>query len=110
MSGVKNKTTLQGFGARVKNARKRCGLSQKTLAAKLGLHISTVARIEIGQLGISLSVFVDLCRTLNADPAVILGLESLRPKYPPVKEIEALLESFRDSLIATLSLSRNETK
>ena len=66
-------------GSRVKEARKRCNLSQEQLAAKLqieGVIIErdSVSRIEIGTRFVADYELAALCRVLGVSPADLLGL------------------------------------
>jgi transcriptional regulator with XRE-family HTH domain len=66
-------------GARVKEARKKEGLSQEMLAARLqteGVNIErdSVSRIEIGARFVADYELAVLCRVLNVSPAYLLGL------------------------------------
>lgn len=66
-------------GARVKEARKKEGLSQEMLAARLqteGVNIErdSVSRIEIGTRFVADYELAVLCRVLDVSPAYLLGL------------------------------------
>ena len=67
-------------GARVKEARKRQGLSQENLAARLQLEgviieRDSVSRIEIGTRFVADYELVTLSKILKVTPAYLLGLE-----------------------------------
>lgn len=67
-------------GARVKEARKRQGLSQENLAARLQLEgviieRDSVSRIEIGTRFVADYELVVLSKILKVTPAYLLGLE-----------------------------------
>ena len=67
-------------GERVKAARKRLGLSQFDLAAKLqvsGVNIErdSVSRIEIGTRFVADYELLVLSKILNVTPSYLLGLE-----------------------------------
>ena len=66
-------------GTRVKEARKKLGLSQEMLAAKLqveGVIIErdSVSRIEIGTRFVADYELLILCKILNVSPEYLLGL------------------------------------
>ena len=68
-------------GAKVKSARKKQGLSQENLAARLqveGINIErdSVSRIEIGTRFVADYELAALCRVLNVTPAYLLGIEN----------------------------------
>ena len=67
-------------GERVKEARRKAGLSQENLAAKLQLEgviieRDSVSRIEIGTRFVADYELATLCKILNVTPAYLLGLE-----------------------------------
>ena len=67
-------------GQRVKEARKKCKLSQESLAAKLQLEgviieRDSVSRIEIGTRFVADYEIVALCKILHVTPGYLLGLE-----------------------------------
>lgn len=47
-------------GKRIKELRKKHGLTQERLAEQLGIAVNTVARIEIGNRGISIDLAIEL--------------------------------------------------
>ena len=47
-------------GKRIKALRKKHGLTQERLAEQLGIAVNTVARIEIGNRGISFDLAIEL--------------------------------------------------
>ena len=47
-------------GKRIKALRKKHGLTQEKLAEQLGIAVNTVARIEIGNRGISVDLAIEL--------------------------------------------------
>ena len=66
-------------GLRVKEARKRCNLSQEQLAAKLQIEgvimeRDSVSRIEIGTRFVADYELVALCRVLGVSPTYLLDL------------------------------------
>jgi len=66
-------------GTRVKEARKKAGLSQEMLAARLqieGVNIErdSVSRIEIGTRFVADYELLALCKILGVTPEYLLGL------------------------------------
>lgn len=51
---------LDESGKRIKALRKKHGLTQERLAEQLGIAVNTVARIEIGNRGISIDLAIEL--------------------------------------------------
>ena len=67
-------------GARVREARKRAGLSQENLAATLQLEgviieRDSISRIEIGTRFVADYELAALCKILRVTPAYLLGIE-----------------------------------
>ena len=52
-------------GKRIKALRKKHGLTQERLAEQLGIAVNTVARIEIGNRGISIDLAIELAVRFN---------------------------------------------
>jgi HTH-type transcriptional regulator/antitoxin HipB len=46
--------TIQALGAAAKAARLQAGEGQATAAARLGVHVQTIARIEAGEPGVAI--------------------------------------------------------
>ena len=66
-------------GKRVKEARKKLGITQNELSARLqteGVNIErdSVSRIEIGTRFVADYELIVLCRVLNVDAAYLLGM------------------------------------
>ena len=86
---------------RLKNERKKIGLSQTEFADKLGINARTYASYERGERDISTAVLLNICKTLNISSDVLLGnnltyeennyisaLPVLMEKYPNIKPIK----------------------
>ncbi len=52
--------TIQALGAAVKQARLAAGEGQSAAAARLGVHVQTIARIESGEPGVAVGHVVGL--------------------------------------------------
>ena len=68
-------------GAKIKSARKKQGLSQENLAARLqveGINIErdSISRIEIGTRFVADYELAALCKVLNVSPDYLLGMEN----------------------------------
>jgi transcriptional regulator with XRE-family HTH domain len=57
---------------RLRLRRQELGLSQQTLAERLGLHKQFISRVELGERRLDVVEFVDLARALELDPAKVL--------------------------------------
>ena len=63
-------------GKRIKMLRKKNGLTQEKLAEQLGIAVNTVARIEIGNRGISIDLAIELAVRFNTTlDYIFLGRE-----------------------------------
>lgn len=56
---------LKESGKRIRDLRKRFGLTQEELADKLGIALNTVSRIEIGYRGISVDLAIEVALKFN---------------------------------------------
>ncbi len=64
-----DKTALQRFGARVRLARERLGVSQEELAGLAGMHRTYVGGIERGERNVGLLNIIRIARALAVSPA-----------------------------------------
>ena len=63
-------------GKRIKALRKKNGLTQEKLAEQLGIAVNTIARIEIGNRGISIDLAIELAVRFNTTlDYIFLGRE-----------------------------------
>lgn len=62
------------MNTRLKEWRKRRGLSQRKLAEMSGVHHVSLARLESGQLDPQLSTLLKLCRSLNVTLDQLIGV------------------------------------
>ena len=63
-------------GKRIKALRKKNGVTQEKLAEQLGIAVNTVARIEIGNRGISIDLAIELAVRFNTTlDYIFLGRE-----------------------------------
>ena len=67
------------FGARVREARTRQGMTLDELAAASGISRATLSNIERGEHSPSLTRATDVARTLGVSLAQLLGEEERRP-------------------------------
>jgi transcriptional regulator with XRE-family HTH domain len=65
-----------GLSRRVKALREKLGLSQDTLARKVGVSRSALSQIETGERRVTADELVKLSEALNTPVGVLLGIES----------------------------------
>ncbi|RLC70352.1 MAG: XRE family transcriptional regulator [Chloroflexi bacterium] len=59
------------FGSRVRNLRKRCGLSQELLALKAGIDRTYIGRIERGKANPTLITIIKISAALGVNPQAL---------------------------------------
>lgn len=69
--------SISDMGAAARQARQRAGESQSAAAARLGVHVQTIARIESGEPGVTLGHMVGLLNLYG------IGLRLTLPTAPP---------------------------
>jgi transcriptional regulator with XRE-family HTH domain len=98
------------FGNRLKEIRKRRGLSQVELAARLGLHQSLISQYERGYLRLHGALLVRLAQALDTTPDEILGGAATTTKETPLdrrflrrlKRVEKLSPHQQKILLGTI--------
>lgn len=68
----RNKALLRTIGTNVKRFRDAKKISQERLAELADCHRNYVARIELGQIDLSVSGLIQLARGLQVDPMELL--------------------------------------
>lgn len=86
MEGVREESPASGggsvssrFGARVREARIRQGLTLEGLASAAGISRATLSNLERGEHSPSLNAATDVARALGVSLAQLLGEEERRP-------------------------------
>jgi transcriptional regulator with XRE-family HTH domain len=100
------------FGNRLKELRKRRGLSQVDLARRLGLHQSLISQYECGYLRLHGALLVRLAQALDTTPDEILTATPPTPAAaePPLdrrflrrlKQVEKLSPHQKKLLLGTI--------
>lgn len=67
MTESQEKTLMRAFGKRVAELRKKRGMTQEQLAAKVDTHVTTVAFIEGGTKFVRLSTLRKLAQALDVE-------------------------------------------
>ena len=97
MSGRTTDRIRPTFGARLAAARHRLGLSQQTLADRMGVNRTLVMYYERRARSPRLEMVHDLSAALKIAPEVLLGIErrTLRKKPGPRTKLDELVEKIR---------------
>ena len=79
------------FGARVRAARQRLGISQETLADLSAMHWTAVGRLERGLGNPTLAVILRIAAGLDIDPAELVAGLDAQPvvRVHPADEVRA---------------------
>ena len=78
-SDIPDPTVAVRFGARVRAARQRQGLTLEALAAAAGISRATLSNLERGEHSPSLTAATNVARALGVSLAELLGDEDRRP-------------------------------
>ena len=68
MSKQSNKTNLINFGANLKGLRESRGLSYREMSYACDIDYSKIAKIEKGQVNITLTTILQLAKALEVQP------------------------------------------
>ncbi len=98
------------FGNRLKEIRKRRGVSQVELARRLGLHQSLISQYECGYLRLHGALLVRLAQALDTTPDEILTATPAATPEPPLdrrflrrlKHVEKLSAHQKKLLLGTI--------
>jgi transcriptional regulator with XRE-family HTH domain len=104
------------LGKEIRHQRRLAGLSQKEVAARIGVTGVQLHRYEVGATGVATSRLVDIANALGVRPDVLLNAATTSPQMPAsmnhgagaAGELAAFLETFmaienpahRDALMA----------
>ena len=70
------------IGKRLKEARRKKGLTQEKLAEKMGVSIAYLSKVETGKIHINLERLSEICHLLNITEGEILnGVSNHSEKY-----------------------------
>ena len=81
------------IGQRIRKTRKAQQLSQEQLAEKIGISTTHMSHIETGNTKLSLSVLVDISRTLGVDTDALLFDTPLTPRGRALDALAATLDT-----------------
>lgn len=92
---------MSNFGTRLKEARKKTGITQKDLSSKLGIAQSTVANYEKNTRFPGETILREISEYLNTSTDFLLGIEET--VVPPLEKridlTETVIEEFLENLI-----------
>ncbi len=63
--------SVQVFADQLRAARKKKGLSQRALSAKIGIAQSHISKLEQGLIDFQLSTFIEMARALDLEPVLV---------------------------------------
>jgi len=87
-----NRQIKQIIGQKIRHYRTIKTLTQKELAAEIGVASSFIANIEQGQKGISLNKMVDICEWFNIALSDLLPIETQNDKEEKDKIINETVD------------------
>ena len=65
----------RGFGEQLKVMRKIKGLTQESLAERIGINLRQLARIEAGESFVSSQTLYKICNVLEVSPMVLFNFD-----------------------------------
>ena len=71
-SRPRHRPTFERVGRVLAECRLEAGLTQRELAAALGVSQGTVGQAELGSKNVGLIEFIDWCHACDADPIAVL--------------------------------------
>lgn len=88
----------KAFGLRIRNVRKKQGLSQEDLAEKAGLHPTYVGGVERGERNPSLESILKIASALEVSPSQLFRFEGVKTTLNLDDEISQELLAFVENL------------
>ncbi|MCL2342865.1 MAG: helix-turn-helix domain-containing protein [Firmicutes bacterium] len=99
-------TNAQIIGQKIKYFRRMNALTQKELAAEIGVAPSYIANIEQGQKRISLDKLVHICKRFNLGLSDLLPMEDAGDSDAKEKLIGEIADALRALEMTQISLIR----
>ena len=87
---------MDGLGLRIKNAREQKGYNQKQFAEKLDITAARLSSYEKDKREPDFFMFSKIVKVLDADPNVLLGLESMNKSNTLTHDEQQLINDYRD--------------
>jgi len=82
-------------GKRIKELRKKAGLTQEQLAEDLGVSREALAKIETGKNGTSVDAIVNFASYFNVTTDIVIGIDNKNSNY---NDIKSLIDSVPDNM------------
>lgn len=86
-----NDNYMKEVGSRIRETRKRQGMTMKELGNKIGLHESSVSRIEKGESSIELNKLKEIAKILGVSSAYLCGW-----KTKEIEQVENIIKNWND--------------
>lgn len=93
-SSIFSQDTFTRLGARIRLARKARRMTLQQLEQRCGIHRSTLARLEAGDLGVSFAVLAAVLEALGRLSEIEAVLGNPETTYPVAKSIPQLDADF----------------
>jgi transcriptional regulator with XRE-family HTH domain len=74
MAYLRNNEFIKRVGKRIKQIRKREGITQSQLSFESGIRINQIGRIERGEVNTSITNIVHIAKALNVEPFELLQI------------------------------------
>lgn len=69
----------EGFGARIRSARRRVGINQEELGRRVGLNRSSISNVEKGRQRVPAHMIMEFATALDIPPAELLPTGPVEP-------------------------------
>ena len=100
------KKDLAEVGSRIKKARKSKGISQVTLADKLGISVSHMSNIENGKINVGLDIFIDITDALDISADWLLNGTTDSSALIPEQAVQLFADCTESEIQALLNVAR----
>ena len=94
------------IGQRIKELRKRNGLSQEKLAEKLDISQNAMSFIENGKNFITSDTLEKLLTVFEVEPEELFNFKSFQPRTDLMREIISMLEKQPDKITDIYKITR----
>lgn len=95
----------EAIGARIRDARRRAGLTQEQLAVQVGLSRASVTNVELGRQSLLVDQLVRFASVLQLDPAILVRAGASAPPRSPARESVTRLTPETEAWLAAVKRS-----